>query len=265
MAAAPKIGRRDATLQCRLAKYGRREWGLISVLAVGLCAALAVLAWRRGWPWALPIVPVAALWGWVLWFFRDPDRAGPQEEGLLLSPADGRVTDVTEVGPDSPLGTDGVQVGIFMSIFDVHVNRSPCDGQVRGIAHHDGTFLDARDPRAWEHNEAATITMTHNAGGRERTVVIRQVAGLIARRIVTDLAEGQTVRRGQRIGMIKFGSRVELLVPAELVGEVRVGVGDRALGGQTVLIAAPKESDDAAGSESQTRAGGKAAQGADDP
>jgi phosphatidylserine decarboxylase len=182
------------------------------------------------------------LWLWVVWFFRDPDRPAPAEEGVFLSPADGVVTDVTAVGPDGELGTDGVKVGVFMSLFNVHVNRAPCDGRVVSIEHRRGIFLDARDSEAGLRNESAAIRLAHDAGGRSHPIVVRQVAGLIARRIITDLAEGQTVRRGERIGMIKFGSRLELLVPRELVGEVRVAVGDKAVAGRTVLVAAPEES-----------------------
>jgi phosphatidylserine decarboxylase len=224
----------------RLTKYGRRELWAATAVAVAGCGALGVMAALMGRLCLLPIGPIVLLWLWVMWFFRDPDRNVPEEPGVFVSPADGVVADVTPIGPDSALGVDGLQVGVFMSIFSVHVNRSPCDGRVEGIEHHAGAFLDVRKPQAAWQNESTTIRLACDFGGRTHRIVVRQVAGLIARRIVTDLAKGQTVRRGQRIGMIKFGSRLELLVPRELVGEVRVAVGAKAVAGKTVLIAAPK-------------------------
>ncbi len=223
---------------CGLTPYGRREWLAATAVAVVGCAALGVLAWRVGWLCLLPGVPIVLLWLWVVWFFRDPQRVVPDGPGLFVSPADGTVTDVTPVGADSPLGAEGVRIGVFMSIFDVHVNRAPCDGHVESVEHRDGVFLDARKPEAAFRNESTTIRLTHALHGTDYPVVVRQVAGLIARRIVTDLREGQAVRRGERMGMIKFGSRLELLVPRALAGAVRVAVGDRAVAGRTVLVAA---------------------------
>ena len=204
-----------------------------------MAAVLVWLAWAGSW-WLLTAgaVPLA-VWLWVLWFFRDPPRDTPHSPGLFVSPADGTVSDITPVGPQCELGRSGLRLGVFMSIFDVHVNRSPCQGRVQAVEHRDGAFLDARDPSASDRNEAATIRMTYPWAGREYPIVVRQVAGLIARRIVTDLAEGQSLARGDRIGMIKFGSRLELLVPQELVGEVRAKVGQRVRAGETVLVAAP--------------------------
>ena len=226
----------------RLTKYGRREWGGGTIVAAVGCATLGVMAWQMGWSCLLPIGPILLVWLWVLWFFRDPDRTGPDEQGVFLSPADGVVADVTPVGPDSDLGAEGTKVGVFMSIFNVHVNRAPCDGRIEAVEHRDGAFLDVRKPEAAFKNESATIRMTHRCGGREHPVVVRQIAGLVARRIVTDLAKGRDVRRGQRIGMIKFGSRLELLLPRPLVGEVRVAVGQKVFAGRTVLVAAPESS-----------------------
>jgi len=215
----------------RLTRYGRREWALASVV---LAAATGLALWRFR---PLALLP-AALWAWVLWFFRDPVRPSPDQPGLLLSPADGRVSDITPLGPDSPLQTDGLRVGIFMSVFDVHVNRSPCRAAVESVVHRKGTFLDARDALARERNESATIRLRWAAPGGPAAVVVRQVAGLLARRIVTDLAVGQELSAGQRIGMIKFGSRVELLAPVDIVGQVCVQVGQKVRAGQTVLMTA---------------------------
>ena len=231
-------------LAYRLAQYGRREAAVASAV-LWLLTAAAVWAAVALSLWFIAAAAVAvALWVWVMAFFRDPTRRAPEGEGVFVSPADGTVTDITNVGPASVLGADGVRIGIFMNVFNVHVNRAPCDGVVRSIEHRRGTFLDARDPDASERNESATIRITHTVGGRDCPVVVRQIAGLIARRIVTDLTEGQYVRRGGRIGMIKFGSRLELLVGGELVGEIRVRLGDSVRAGETVLIAAEKASQD---------------------
>jgi len=224
----------------RLTRYGRREVIVATLVAAGLLAMVAYAAWRFS-PWvALAAAAPVFAWVWVLWFFRDPDRPVPPGDGLFVSPADGRVADITRVGPEGPLGREGVQIGIFMNVFDVHVNRAPCDARVEKIVRVSGAFLDARDPAAAQRNESATITMTHTRDGRDYPVVVRQIAGLIARRIVTRLCPRQSVRRGERIGMIKFGSRVELLVPTAVADEVRVAVGRRVRAGQTVLLAAEK-------------------------
>ena len=225
----------------RLTQYGAREIALaglvVTVLCVGLIwGAVAVCPYVA----TLMVFPVGA-WAWVLWFFRDPDRKTPQGPGLFVSPADGRVSDITPSGPEGPLGREGLRIGVFMSVFDVHVNRAPCDGRVETIERRPGAFLDVRKADAFERNESTTIRMTCTHAGKGWHVVVRQVAGLIARRIVTDLAEGQDLTRGQRIGMVKFGSRLELWLPLELVGQVRVRVGAQARAGETVLVEAPKE------------------------
>ena len=220
----------------RLTVYGRREWLGLSALAALCCAGLAFAAWAWSPLALLGLAVVLPVWGWVLWFFRDPCRRVPSEPGLFISPADGRVTDITQLGSDSPLGRPGVAVGIFMSVFDVHVNRSPCDARVEKVVHNDGLYLDVRLPRAWAANEAATIHLAYSHNQAALPVVVRQVAGLVARRIVTDLKPGQQVTRGGYIGMIKFGSRLELMVPAELAPQVCVQIGQRVLAGETILV-----------------------------
>ncbi len=222
---------------CMLTRYGRREWLAGSAILGCCCAAIVALGLLvNALLWLLLPAPVA-VWAWLLWFFRDPPRRTPSEPGLFVSPADGRVADITPLGDDSPLGCPGVQIGIFMSVFDVHVNRAAEAGRVERVEHRHGVFLDARDPCASGRNESAAIHLTCRRGGGEFPVVIRQVAGLIARRIVTDLRGGEELSRGQRLGMIKFGSRVELMAPRELAGEIRVRIGQRVRAGETVLIA----------------------------
>jgi len=225
-------------LTFRFTHYGRRELIAATLIYAVLAAIGAQLAARYSpWFWTMGIIAGIG-WLWVLAFFRDPDRAAPAGPGLFVSPADGRVADITPLGPDSPLGCPGAQIGVFMNVLNVHVNRAPCDGRIEDIVHRPGAFLDVRTNEAILRNESATITLSHAYDGRRHPVIVRQVAGLVARRIVTDLKVGQTVHRGERIGMIKFGSRLELLIPNELLGEIRVQVGQRVRGGLTVLVAA---------------------------
>jgi phosphatidylserine decarboxylase len=220
----------------RLTPLGLREI-LVSTLLAAVAGAM--LAWAAMtvsvWFW-IPLGLVAVVWGWVLWFFRDPSRTPPEGDGLFVSPADGRVSDVTPLGPDSQLGCEGLRIGVFMNVFNVHVNRLPCDGEVVNVTHKPGAFLDVRHRDASERNESTSICLTHRRGGREYPVIVRQIAGLIARRIVTNLTAGQPVKRGSRFGMIKWGSRLEVLLPKELKGEVCVKPGRRVFAGETVIF-----------------------------
>jgi len=220
-----------------LTKYGLRELILMTLVIAAAIAASVYFSMPK-WYWSLvTIVPLAAVWLWVLWFFRDPKRYPPHGEGLLISPADGRVSDITPIGGDSPLGEPGIRVGVFMSVFSVHVNRSPAEVKVEHVEHVPGVFLDARNPLASERNESASIFLSYRQGNKVYPIVIRQVSGFLARRIVTDLREGQSLQAGEKIGMIKFGSRMELLVPETLAPKVMVRIGDHVRAGESVLVA----------------------------
>ena len=227
-----------------LTRYGRREIITCTAAAVAACALLVMLSVNIHWMFLLLLEVPVVFWLWVLWFFRDPNRPTPQGQGLFISPADGNIADITPVGPDSALGCDGVKIGVFMNVFSVHVNRSPAAARVRGAEHQDGAFLDARDPHASEQNESVTIALTYTHDGQEYPLIVRQIAGLVARRIITDVAEGQQLARGQRVGMIKFGSRVELFIPAPLVGRICVELGQKVSAGLTVLAAIDREGGD---------------------
>lgn len=221
----------------KLTRYGLKEIVIATACSLVLC--VVVLAFSQPLPWWAPVAaltPVLIVYLWLLWFFRDPDRKVPQRDGIFVAPADGRIADITNIGPDSELGRDGIRIGIFMNIFNVHLSRCPVDGTVESLEHRPGAFLDVRDPHASERNESTTIRLEYEHQGAQYPVVFRQIAGLVARRIVTDLTQGQSVTRGQRIGMIKFGSRLELLVPAELVSKVCVEVGQISCGAETVLV-----------------------------
>jgi len=211
-----------------LAKYGLRELLLFGGMA--LAALVASALWGA---WYLTPLPAAVL-VFVLAFFRDPTRRVPAEPGTVVAPADGTVTEVTEVVEPKFLQARAHKIGIFMSLVSVHVNRSPCAGRVEAVEHRPGRFLDARDPAASADN-ASTALAIGDAEGRGARVLVRQVAGIVARRIVCTAAVGDRLERGQRIGMIKFGSRVEVYVPVEAGFDVAVKIGDSATAGETVL------------------------------
>jgi phosphatidylserine decarboxylase len=197
--------------------------GFPFIAAAALPAAGLAAARRYGWA-----ASCAALAGFFAYFFRDPDRVVPQADGLVVSPADGRVM---HAGP--PLDDTGPpgawqQVTIFLSPLDVHVNRSPVAGRITRIAYRPGRFLPAYDARAGE-NELNEIWV--DAGGT--VVVFRQVVGVLARRIVCRVQEGQSIDRGERVGLMKFGSRMDVFLPAAT--ELLVDVGQQVTAGETVL------------------------------
>jgi phosphatidylserine decarboxylase len=200
----------------------REGWPYIASL-LGLAAVLA--AARLAWPAGV----VAALGLFTVFFFRDPERAIPQGARLVLSPADGRVVKVTRAPDANPLGPGTQQVSIFLSVFDVHVNRAPIAGRVARVDYSRGEFLPAFDDKASLRNEQNSVLLEQE-GAR---VAFKQIAGLIARRIVFRKRVGDLVERGERVGMIKFGSRVDVFV-AEGVS-LRVKLGDRLTGGVSVI------------------------------
>jgi len=210
-----------------LAEYGLRELLLFGGAALAGLVATAVWAWY--------LTPVfAAVLVFVVAFFRDPTRQVPTEAGAVVAPADGRITEVTEAVEPQFLQTRAHKIGIFMSLVSVHVNRSPCAGRVEAVVHRPGRFLDARDPAASAENESTAMAIAE-AEGRGARVLLRQVAGVLARRIVCAAAVGDRLQRGQRIGMIKFGSRAEVYVPVEAGFDVAVKIGDRVKAGETIL------------------------------
>jgi len=187
-----------------------------------ICAAL-LFGWLLGGPYSAPVL---FLGFFFLWFFRDPEREVPQDPGALVSPADGKVTDINHI---NVAGVPHTRISIFLSVFDVHVNRSPITGVVREIRYQRGKFLDARTPNCAELNEQNVVTVE----GEGQTVIFKQIAGLLARRIVFTPKVGDKVERGQRVGLIKFGSRTDVLFTADAV--VQIKVGEHVKGGETVL------------------------------
>jgi phosphatidylserine decarboxylase len=170
---------------------------------------------------------------WCIYFFRDPDRVTPDRDGLIISPADGVVQMIDNAAPPEELGMGSEprrRVAVFMNVFDVHVNRMPADGTVAALRYRPGKFVNASLDKASEFNERQGVRLAM-ADGRDLAVV--QIAGLIARRILCDIAEGQTVKAGQRFGMIRFGSRVDVYLPTGV--EPLVVTGQRSIAGETVL------------------------------
>jgi phosphatidylserine decarboxylase len=189
----------------------------------------ALVAWTTGNSvWAVPPLLLAAFF---LWFFRDPHRDVPAGDGLIVSPGDGLVTETVTIS--TPRGPQQ-RVSIFLSVFDVHVNRSPIAGVVSEVRYQKGQYLNAMNPSSAERNEQNIVTVR----GRNYEVTFKQIAGLLARRIVFNLGEGAEVERGQRVGLIKFGSRVDVLVPAEAM--IRVKVGERVKGGSSIIAVMPE-------------------------
>ncbi len=228
-------------MRTMLAPAGRREIILITLLCGGLAVLSLVLALRVSPAfWALAVL-FTLLWGAGLAFFRDPERASPAGGDLMLSPADGKVVETVQLGNHLDMGGPATRISIFLSVFDVHINRSPCSGVVRSVRYQPGRFLDARHPDCGKVNESNTIVIDP-MNPADGPVVVRQIAGKIARRIVCPLKEGDRVEAGQRIGLIKFGSRTELILPGHDRYVPAVQVGDRAVGAVTVLarrVAAP--------------------------
>jgi phosphatidylserine decarboxylase len=198
------------------------------IYGLSLLAVAGLLVWVTGsWPWGIAPVLLAAFF---LWFFRDPRRTVPDGYGLIVSPGDGLVTEtVTIATPQGPKQ----RISIFLSVFDVHVNRSPIGGVIKAVRYKKGQYLNAMNPDSAQHNERNVVTVS----GQGIEITFKQIAGLLARRIVFNLSEGDTVERGQRVGLIKFGSRVDVLLPQEAT--LRVKVGQRVKGGSSVLAAMP--------------------------
>ena len=190
---------------------------------LAMIGAAVLLGWLAGPLWALPACLLAFFF---LWFFRDPERAIPDSPGALVSPGDGKVTEVASIVAN---GVPLTRISIFLSVFDVHVNRSPVAGIIREVRYQKGKFLNAMNPASAEHNEQNTVTVE----GDGHTVIFKQIAGLLARRIVFNKKAGDTVARGERVGLIKFGSRVDVLLDASATLQIKVG--DRVKGGSSVL------------------------------
>lgn len=208
-------------------------WYAISLLLVAAIVRFFTVDWFASW--LLVAIPVL-LAAFFLWFFRDPVRSIPEGPGLVVSPADGKIT---EVAPIHTLDGDRIRLSIFLSVFDVHVNRAPIAGVIRRIQYKKGEYLNAMDPASAERNEQSVVTME----GEGCLITFKLIAGLLARRIVFLPKEGDTLRRGQRVGLIKFGSRCDLVLPGD--AHIRVERGQRVKGGVSILADVEVPSPDA--------------------
>lgn len=211
-----------------------REGLLFIALAVLIAAGALALAFVRQ-SWALWVVAIAltivALW--VIWFFRDPPRTGRRDPDIVIAPADGRVVMITDIDEPAFLHARARRISIFMNVFDVHVNRYPVSGTVRFVHYNPGKFLNAATEKSSLENEQMSVGIEDG----DRRILVRQIAGLVARRIANYSREGERVEQGERMGIIRFGSRVDVFLP--LSATVTVAVGERTLAGVTVLAELP--------------------------
>ena len=210
--------------------FAREGWPFIGIGVVAVIIAFVAALHYRSWPvWLLAIlITVVALW--CAYFFRDPERTGPRGADLIVAPADGKILMITNV--DEPLFVHGkaTRISIFMNIFNVHVNRYPVDGRVDFVHYNKGKFLNAAAEKSSLENEQMSVGVTTPSGVR---ILTRQIAGLIARRIVTYSKVGDEARQGERFGIIRFGSRVDVFVPTDAT--INAKLGDMTTAGTTVL------------------------------
>ena len=203
----------------------REGWPFIGTFAVA-SVILAIVAEPLGW-----IGAVLTLW--CVYFFRDPARVTPQREGLIVSPADGVVEMIADVAPPAELALGSeprTRVSVFMNVFDCHVNRIPIAGEIKRLIYVPGRFVNAALDKASEENERQLVELETSSG---KSIIFVQIAGLVARRIVCRLGEAQTVGTGERFGLIRFGSRVDVYLPAGV--EPLVAVGQRCVSAETVI------------------------------
>jgi phosphatidylserine decarboxylase len=209
------------------ARVGLAELWLISGAFFALAGLLAWLWWPLA---AIPVVLVLC----VVWFFRNPSRSVPQGAGLVVAPADGKVVAIEEIEHDEYIGGPAKLVGIFLSVFNVHINRMPVAARVIGLSYRPGKFLNAMLPESARENERVTLRIEENAAPFRR-MIVRQIAGLIARRIVCWVKPGDDLAAGEQLGMIKLGSRTELVIPRSSALRLSVKLGDIVKAGETIL------------------------------
>ena len=213
--------------------FAREGYPFIGIATVLAVAAFALALARRSWSlWLLAIV-ITILALWVAYFFRDPERSGERGTHIVVAPADGKVIMITEVDEPAFVGGKATRLSIFMNVFNVHVNRYPVDGTVEYVHYNSGKFLNAAAEKSSIENEQSSVgidTGTHR-------ILVRQIAGLIARRIVTYSQKGQQVKQGDRMGLIRFGSRVDVFLPTN--SRLRVQLGALTTAGTTVLAELP--------------------------
>ncbi|MGH7617212.1 MAG: phosphatidylserine decarboxylase family protein [Gemmatimonadaceae bacterium] len=209
--------------------FAREGLTFIVVSALIAAAAFGVALTKRSWPLWLVAFALTLVALWIAYFFRDPQRAGQRGDRLVISPADGKVVMIADVDEPMFMRSRARRISIFMNVFNVHVNRYPVSGVVELVEHTPGKFLNAGADEASLANEQTSVGL--EAGSRR--ILVRQIAGLIARRIVTDSRQGERVNQGDRMGIIRFGSRVDVFVPEG--SAIQVKVGDATFAGVTIL------------------------------
>ena len=209
--------------------FAREGLSFILIAVLVAAGAFGVALARRSWPLWLFAIGLTVIALWVAYFFRDPTRTGERGEQLVIAPADGKIVMIAEVDEPTFVKERAIRVSIFMNVFNVHVNRYPVSGIVRFVERKAGRFMNAAASEASLENEQTSIGIESGSNH----ILVRQIAGLIARRIVTDAKEGDHVRQGDRMGLIRFGSRVDVFLPTTTT--MRVKVGDATYAGVTVL------------------------------
>lgn len=213
-----------------LSPHARLEWLTILIVAALLAVAAGVLGGL--WWWAVPVCVLGGLAGAL--FFRDPDRSVPSQRNAIIAPADGRVSSIHEIEHFEPFDGPATCIRIFLSVFDVHINRCPCHGKVTSITHTPGQHRNALNPDSAEVNENNLVVLEHAVKGHP-VAAVRQVAGAIARTVVCTAEEGMILQRGQRIGLIKLGSTTEVYLPATLRPQPSIGQGQKVKAGVSVI------------------------------
>lgn len=220
----------------RLTPLGAREVLVCAaVFCVGAIVCISLFRQYNSYFYLLPVCILAILFAWVLWFFRDPPRQVPSGPGIIVSPADGVVTHLDTAAEPDYINGDALRCSIFLSIFDVHLNRAPAAGKVEFVRFRPGTFFDARREESLTKNQNQDIGIKSSEPDMPSKMVVRQSTGAIARRIVCPVSEGMDVRRGEKYGMIKFGSRTTLFLSRDAALEWKVAVGDTVKAGETIL------------------------------
>lgn len=213
--------------------FAREGYPFIGIATLLAVAAFGLALARRSWSlWLLAIV-ITLLALWVAYFFRDPERSGERGAHLVVAPADGKLIMITEVDEPAFIGGRATRLSIFMNVFNVHVNRYPIDGRVSYVHYNKGKFLNAAAEKSSLENEQSSVGIESGPN----KILVRQIAGLIARRIVTYSKPGQQVMQGERMGLIRFGSRVDVFFPTD--AKVRVTLGTLTTAGTTVLAELP--------------------------
>ena len=224
----------------KLTIYGKKEIFKICITGILLvCISIWLVIYIAPFTGLILTLITILIFSGLLAFFRDPIRVIPSENNLLVSPADGVVRDIevlTNSEENCFLNCENIiRVGIFLSVLDVHINRAPCDIEVEKCMYRKGKYHDARNPLASKENEAMTIFCTASVKGRKFPLIVRQISGAIARRIVCVADRGAKIEKGVKFGMIKFGSRTELFLPGKEFVKIKVKNGDRVFAGETII------------------------------